>query len=354
MSSRPRLTVDLGALARNFRTLKAMAPGSEIAAVVKADGYGLGLEPVARTLRSAGARRFFVADAEEALALHGIVTDTPIYVLAGFAPGTETVFADPAIRPVLNTEAQVRAFAAAGGGHAALQLDTGMTRLGVPEAALDGLDAALAPVALDLVLSHLADADGPDPAPSRAQLRRFEAMKRRFPGVPSSLANSAGLFLGESFHHDLCRPGIAVYGGNPTPGRPNPMAAVVELDAQVLQIFTLDAAAGVGYGATFEAPAGARIATCAIGYADGLLRCTGNVATALAAGVEVPFAGRVSMDLLGLDVSAATGLREGDRVRLVWGPEGIDRLARAAGTIAYEVLVRLGDRVERRYVETRA
>ncbi len=350
MTARPRLTVDLDALASNYRTLQEMAPGADIAAVVKADAYGLGLEPVARTLWKAGARNFFTADVEEATLLRGHAPDARIYVLAGFAAGTETAFADPAVRPVLNTEAQVRAFAQAGGGAAILQVDTGMTRLGVPPAQLNALADALSRVDVDFLLSHLASADEPDAGFNRHQHGRFEEVRAHFPKVAHSLANSPGVFLDPDFHHHLCRPGIALYGGNPRPGRPNPMRPVVELDAQVLQIFELTEAARVGYGATFHAPAGARIATCAIGYADGLLRCTGNVGKALAAGVEVPFAGRVSMDLVGLDVSAVPTLREGDRVKLIWGPDGVDRLAAAAGTIAYEVLVRLGARVERRYV----
>ncbi len=352
MTARPRLTVDLEALAANYRRLCDLAPTAEIAAVVKADGYGLGLAPVARTLAASGARTFFVADAEEAAALRAILPAATIYVLAGFAPGTEPVFADPGIRPVLNTQAQVVAFAAGDRRPAAVQVDSGMTRLGVPLAALDGLDAALARIDLQLVISHLACADVEASDVNARQRRQFEAARQRVPAAAASLANSAGLFLGKAYHYDLCRPGIALYGGNPRPGGPNPMQAVVELDAQVLQVLHVEAAAQVGYGATYTAPAGARIATLAIGYADGLLRCTSNVATALAEDVEVPFAGRVSMDLLGLDVSAlrAAAVREGTRIKVIWGPDGIDRLAAAAGTIPYEVLVRLGPRVERHYL----
>ncbi len=355
MSARPRLTVDLAALAANYRRLRALAPTAEVAAVVKADGYGLGLGPVARALRRAGARRFFVADVEEAHALAALVPDAAIYVLGGFAPEAADGFDHPRIRPVLNTAAQVRAYAERAGQRrlpAALQVDTGMTRLGVPIAGLEGLGDALARLEVEWLVSHLACADAPDAVFSEAQRARFEEARRLLPGVPSSLANSAGMFHGRPFHYDLCRPGIALYGGNPQSGRPNPMAPVVELDAVVLQVHEVEGEAAVGYGATYRAAAGARIATLAIGYADGLLRCTGNRATASLAGVEVPYAGRVSMDLLGLDVTAVPreAACEGARAALIWGDDGVDRLARDAGTIPYEVLVRLGSRVERRYV----
>jgi len=354
VSARPRLTVDLDALARNWRRLCAEAPTAEIGAAVKADGYGLGLGPVARTLWRAGARHFFVADVEEGRALRALLSEARIHVLGGFAVGAGDAFAGSDLRPVLNTPAQVRAFRALppyARPPAAVQVDSGMTRLGLPIAAIDELRGELAELELDFLFSHLACADDADPAFSRAQRASFEAARRRLPHLPASFANSAGIFLGTDFHYDLCRPGIALYGGNPRPGRPNPMAPVVTLDAEIVQVHALDAEARVGYGATFRAPAGARIATAAIGYADGVLRCAGNRATARLAGVEVTVAGRVSMDLVGLDVTAVptAAAVEGARVELVWGPDGIDRLAVAAGTIPYEVLVRLGPRVERRY-----
>ncbi len=348
MSARPRLSVDLAALAANHARLRALVAPVDVAAVVKADGYGLGLAPVARTLFEAGARRFFVADVEEARALLPAVPAATVYVLGGYAHGSEAGFAGTPIRPVLDTFEQAERFAAAGGGACAVQVDTGMTRLGLAPAELTRLPAGLE---VEWLLSHLACADE-DAAFSDWQRRRFGEARRAVPGVPASLANSAGAFLGREFHCELYRPGIAVYGGNPTPGRPNPMAPVVELDAVILQVHAITAACKVGYGATYDAPPGARIATAAIGYADGLLRCAGNRATALVAGVEVPLAGRVSMDLVGLDVSAVPpgSVRPGDRAKLIWGADGIDRLARAAGTIAYEVLVRLGPRVERHYL----
>jgi alanine racemase len=354
VSARPRLTVDLDAVRANYRRLCAEAPGADVAAVVKADGYGLGLAPVARTLFAAGARRFFVADVEEADELAAILPEAVVYVLGGYAAGARDAFHGRRLRPVLNTPGQVRAFAALPSDRrppAALQVDTGMTRLGVPVAAIDALRHDLADLQLDFLVSHLACADDPDPGFSRHQRARFEAARRLVPHLSASLANSAGIFLGPDFHYDLCRPGIAVVGGNPRPGRANPMAPVVTLDAELLQVYALEGEARVGYGATYRAPAGARIATTAVGYADGVLRCVGNRGTARLAGVEVPLAGRVSMDLVGLDVTAVptAAAVEGARVELIWGADGLDRMADAAGTIPYEVLVRLGPRVERRY-----
>ncbi len=354
MSARPRLTVDLDAIGANYRRLGAEAAGAEVAAVVKADGYGLGLAPVARTLFDAGARRFFVADVEEADELQALLPAAVVYVLGGYATGARDAFCGRRLRPVLNTPGQVRAFAALPAHQrppAALQVDSGMTRLGLPVEAIEALRHDLAGLELDFLVSHLACADDPDPGFSRRQRARFEDARRLVPHLAASLANSAGIFLGPDFHYDLCRPGIAVFGGNPRPGRANPMAPVVTLDAELLQVYALESEARVGYGATYRAPAGARIATAAVGYADGVLRCVGNRATARLAGVEVPLVGRVSMDLVGLDVTAVptAAAVEGARVELVGGRDGLDRMAEAAGTIPYEVLVRLGPRVERRY-----
>lgn len=354
MSARPRLTIDLAALAQNYRRLQLEAPAAEMAAVVKADAYGLGLARVARTLAAAGARTFFVADVEEATALRAILPRVAIYVLGGYAVGARDAFAASDLRPVLNTPEQVRAFSrlpAHARPRAALQVDSGMTRLGLTLDALAGMQEELANLELDWLISHLACADDPASAFSRGQRARFEQARELVPMLKASLANSAGVFLGADFHYDLCRPGIAVYGGNPRPGHANPMTPVVTLDAEILQVYELTAEARVGYGATWRAPAGARIATAAVGYGDGILRCAGNRATARFAGVEVPLAGRVSMDLVGLDVSAVPSAAavEGARVELIWGPDGLDRLAEATGTIPYEVLVRLGPRIERRY-----
>jgi len=354
---RPRLTVDLDAIRANHRTLREKAPGAEVAAVVKADGYGLGAVPVARALAEDGVATFFVAKLEEALALRQALTGPRIFVLEGLAFEDSSAFVEHDSLPVLNHPGELERWTAEARRWdralpAALQIDSGMCRLGFAEAELLGLaPEAFVGIELVLVLSHLACAEDRAAAMNWRQLETFERLRRRVPRAPSSLANSAGIFLGADFHLDLCRPGIALYGVNPTPGEANPMQPVVTLEAPVLQVHALDAAGSVGYGATYPTRPGMRIATVGVGYADGLLRAAGAAATAMIGGVEVPLAGRISMDLASLDVS---GLPEGavvpgSVVALIGGPDGVDRFAAAAGTIGYEVLTRLGHRLERRY-----
>ncbi|WGF89693.1 alanine racemase [Marinivivus vitaminiproducens] len=353
---RPRLAVDLAAIASNWRRLCAEAPGVEMAGVVKADGYGLGAAKVAAALEAAGCRTFFVATLDEGLALRRAIPDRPIFVLNGLATGAEAEYSNAGLTPVLSTPSDVERCARLARGHAtrlraAIQLDTGMTRLGLGEAELARASDDLALLDPVLVMSHLASADEPDDPANRAQRERFETMTARWGGVRRSLANSPGVFLGPAWRFDLCRPGIALYGGHPNGQGANPMRAVVTLDAPVLQVHEPHDAVAVGYGGTYAAGPGRRIATVGIGYADGLIRAAGNTAYAMIGETRVPFAGRVSMDLLGLDISALPpgAVRTGTPVRIIGGPDGLDDLARAAGTIAYEVLTRLGPRFERVY-----
>ncbi|MCB1883973.1 MAG: alanine racemase [Geminicoccaceae bacterium] len=350
--------VDLGAVVANWRRLKDEAPGAETAAVLKAGGYGLGAAPVAKALRRAGCRTFYVARVEEGLALRADLGPTPaILVLEGALRGAEDMAAKDIV-PVLNQPLDLEVWSALARKlgrrlPAVLHLDTGMSRLGFSAAGFARVDRDDA-AAVDLrgLLSHLVAAEG-DAERSRRQRRDLMAAGALLPGVPLSLANSSGMFLGQDFHLALCRPGIALFGGNPTPGRPNPMRPVLRLTAPVLQVRRLDGPASVGYGATHAAPAGSLIATVGIGYADGYLRCLGGRSVARIDGVEVPVVGRVSMDLITVDATAldAGRVRPGVRAELVWGDDGVDRLAEAAGTIAYEVLTRLGPRIERRYLE---
>jgi len=201
-------------------------------------------------------------------------------------------------------------------------------------------------------MSHLVSAEVPDDPLNPAQRERFDGLRWRLPEAPASLANSSGVFLGRAFHYDLCRPGVALYGVNPTPGRENPMRPVVTLEAPVLQVHEVRSPGSVGYGATWRCAPGQRIATVPVGYADGYLRSASSRASAWIGGAEVPVAGRVSMDLITLDVSAlpAGAVVPGTTVTLIGGPDGVDRLAAASGTIGYEVLTRLGNRFGRRYI----
>jgi alanine racemase len=356
------LTIDLGALVENHRRLRRQAKGSEVAAVVKADGYGLGAKEVAAALWQDDVRRFFVAHPEEGLALRRHLPRATIFVLHGLQGGSGDTIADAGLVPVLNNPGELARYATLARRReqrlpAALQIDTGMCRLGFSAADLRDLASAdLQALDLQLVMSHLACAEETSNPLNEAQRACFERLRRLLPQAPASLANSSGIYLGQAFHCALCRPGVALYGVNPTPGRANPMAPVVTLEAPVLQVHEVAESGSVGYGATYRIAPGTRIATVPVGYADGYLRAASGRATARIAGQEVALAGRVSMDLISLDVSALpTGaVCPGTMVELIGGPDGVDRLAAAAGTIGYEVLTRLGSRFARRYIRPAA
>nr|WP_221237195.1 alanine racemase [Roseospira goensis] len=361
------LTVDLDALAGNWRRLQArLKPGTECGGVVKANGYGLGAVSVAHALYRAGCRTFFVAQLEEGLRVAPTLpADSRVFVLSGPTPGTEPEFSAARLIPVLNSREQIDRWAAHARGHpgdqaapAAIHVDTGMTRLGLSDAELAALRAdpgVLDGIAVRLVMSHLACADEPGHPLNAAQIAAFDAARPAFPGVPGSLANSSGVFLGPATHHDVARPGVALYGVNPTPGRPNPMAAVIRLQARVLQVRHVDAPATVGYGACHRSAAGSRIATVGVGYADGLPRASSGLIMGYVGATPVPLVGRVSMDLVTFDITsvpAETPVRPGDLIDLIGPFNPVDDLAARAGTIGYEILTTLGPRFARHHVGT--
>lgn len=351
------LDIDLGAIRANYRLLRARLGDAVCAAVVKADAYGLGASKVAPALAAEGARQFFVAHLDEAIALRWALPMAEVFVLNGLTVGAEAEFLAHRIRPVLNSLGQVDAWAAMArrGGRplpAALQIDTGMSRLGMPEtevAALADDAARLDGVSLRLVMSHLACAEQQDHAMNREQLARFEAGRRRLPPAPASLANSSGIFFGPDFHFDLARPGAAVYGLAPVAGAENPMRPVVRLMGRIVQVREIPAGARVGYGVTWTAPRTSRIATVAVGYADGYLRSLSRTATARFGDKTVPLVGTVSMDTATFDVTDVPEAVEGGMLELI-GAHTIDRLAAEAGTIGYEMLTSLGNRYARSYV----
>ena len=364
-STQAVLTIDLGALVANWRKLAGLVAPAACAAVVKADAYGVGLEPAIRALARAGCSTFFVAQASEgarARAALGDASPHRIYVLNGLLPGDDVLAAHAAHRltPVLCDVGQARAWAAfsrANGGplSAALQIDTGMNRLGVGLARLD--DAlAVEGLAIDLVMSHMVSSEDVGDAHNARQIAAFKSARDRFPGVAASLANSSAIFLPARPAFDLARPGYALYGGNPTPGQPNPMRAVVRLEAPILQLRDIGVGETVGYNGQWTARRPTRLATIGVGYADGLPRAL--MATdarpggdAIVGGVRCPFAGRVSMDLTVIDVTdASAGLRPGDMVELMGEAITVDDIGARAGTIGYEVLTSLGRRYFRRYV----
>ncbi len=350
------LTVDLAAIVANWQALTRQLLTVECAAVVKANAYGLGLKQVVAALAGAGCKTFFVADVAEARIVRARAKDAAIYVLHGFTQQCAEAFIELTARPVINSMTELAewdAFVAdrAWQGGAALHVDTGMNRLGVsPEEA-----AALAPRVqtqnhgIALLLSHLACADIPDHPLNAKQLQLFRGLRALYSGIPASLANSSGIFLGEATYFDLARPGAALYGINPTPDQPNPMNSVVELTGSIVQIRAVPREQTIGYGATWTARRNSRIAVVALGYANGLLRA-GSASdehpggAAIVAGKRCPIVGRISMDLLMLDVTDLPdgAVRRGDFATLIGGELGIDEVAAAAGTIGYEVLTRLG------------
>ncbi|MGB9388812.1 MAG: alanine racemase [Xanthobacteraceae bacterium] len=357
------LTIDLAAIVANWQALTRQLLTVECAAVVKANAYGLGLKPVVAAMADAGCKTFFVADIAEARIVRARAKDATIYVLHGFTLQCAEAFIELAARPVINSMTELAewdTFVAdrAWQGGAALHVDTGMNRLGVsPEEA-----AALAPRVqtqnhgIALLLSHLACADIPDHPLNARQLRLFRELRALYSGIPASLANSSGIFLGDATYFDLARPGAALYGINPTPGRPNPMNSVVELTGRIVQIRAVAREQTIGYGATWTARRNSRIAVVALGYANGLLRA-GSAGdehpggAAIVAGKRCPIVGRISMDLLMVDITdlADGAVRRGDFATLIGGELSIDEVAAAAGTIGYEVLTRLGVRCHLNY-----
>ena len=353
------LTVDLGAIRANYRLLRSRLGATACAAVVKADAYGLGAAAVAPALAAEGCRTFFVAHLDEALALRPLLPEAEIFVLNGLAAGAEPECAPHQVTPVLNSLAQVDAWAALGrrlgrAVPAALQVDSGTSRLGLGEAELDKLAASperLDGIQLRLVMSHLACAERQDHPMNREQLRRFGAARARLPKAPASLANSSGIFLGPDFHFDLARPGAALYGLAPVAGAASPMRPVVRLKGRIVQVREVAAGAAVGYGASWRTTGPRRIATVAVGYADGYLRSLGNRGTAFAGDAPVPLVGIVSMDTATFDVTDAPQAVEGGFLELIGPKNPVDALAAEAGTIGYEILTAIGERYARIYAD---
>lgn len=357
------LTIDLGALVANWQTLRRRATPAECAAVVKANAYGLGIEPVVHALAKEGCKTFFVAELSEARRVRAAAPDAAIYVLNGVMPGAGPEFSVLKAKPVISSTVELAewdAYCAASGwrGGAALHVDTGMNRLGVSinEAAALAHRIRAENHGIHLLMSHFACAEETDNPLNEKQIKLFREVRLLYRGIPASLSNSSGIFLGDAAHCDVVRPGVALYGVNPTPGKPNPMQPVVDLKVRVLQVRSVTRGDTVGYSATWTARRATRIAVIAAGYADGLSRASGSTdetpgGSAIVAGKLCPIAGRVSMDLTTIDVSDLPegAVRRGDMVTLIGDDLTLDEVARGASTIGYEILTSLGRRYHRVY-----
>jgi len=354
------LVINLSRIASNYRRLCEELGDVPCGACVKANGYGLGASQVGQALWAAGCRDFFVAIAAEGVALRRALPDARIHVFAGLSSAPASAFAEHQLIPVLNALGDVTAWRAFSSELPCdLHIDTGMSRLGFDEQEMVAIAAdpsLIEGINVDIVMSHLASADVENSLQSAAQRQEFEAGTATIcavhPGARRSLANSSGIFLGTDFHYDIARPGAAIYGINPTPWTESPMSQTIHLKGKILQTRFVDTPRTVGYGAAHAVTGPTRLATVGAGYADGYLRSLSGNGTAWIRNVEVPIVGRVSMDMVTVDITALQDdtAEVGEWVTLIGGDFDADATARAAGTIGYEILTSLGQRYQRRYI----
>jgi alanine racemase len=358
------LTIDLVAVKENWRRLKARAGSAECGAAVKGNAYGLGIDPVARALWDAGCRSYFVARPKEGEELRAILPEATIYVLDGLFAGQAEFYAKLNLCPALISTSEAREWSAFGRVYGrklpcAIHVDTGINRLGFSAAEFAALQEdsfTMEGLNVSLLMSHLACADDAGHPMNRRQAEAFKAVRARLPGVPASLANSSGIFLGDGFTHDLVRPGIALYGGNPTQKVANPMHAVAILEGTVMQLRAIGAGDTVGYGATWQAARPSLVAVLGAGYKDGVPRALSSreqqgPAQVFIGGRRCPVIGRVSMDMMAIDVTGLPpgSVARGTRAEILGRNIAIDEVASWAGTISYELLTRLGSRYARLY-----
>jgi len=359
-----QLSIDLGALARNWRALDKVSAGALTAAVVKADAYGTGIEMASKALHAAGARFFFVATPDEGLAVRAAVPDAHIFVLYGLYPGAANLYIRQNLMPVLSSMPMLdewinKCVERNEAYPAAFHFDTGINRLGfrLSEAAQVRERITALGFAPQMIMSHLACADQPSHEKNRTQLALFGSVMSQFPGIPASLANSAGLMTGRDYHFQMVRPGIALYGGRAVNGRKNPMQPVVTLHVPILQVTEGRTGETVGYGAAYALNRNSKLAVLGHGYADGFFRSLSGTnqrpgGKVFIRGKLCPVIGRISMDLTIVDItelgSDMPGPGEGAEVL---GPNvGVDDQADAAGTIGYEILTSLKGRYSRNYI----
>lgn len=355
-----RLTLNLAALASNYHLCRSMT-SAHVAAAVKANAYGIGMEHAARALITEGCDTFFVASLDEALSLRALDPAITIAVLGGPQIGAENDFTAHHIIPCLSSPDMIDRWQSYARTQdkklpVILHVDTGINRLGLSaDEAQQIIDNHERVSGLDIkiIMSHFACADEKDHPLNTLQADRFAALAAHFPAAEKSLCNSSGLFRNKDWHHDVVRIGYALYGGNPTPETNNPMQSVVTLEVPVLQIRAVKKGESIGYGASHVFDHDTTTATIGVGYADGFLRSASNSARVYWNGQACPVIGRVSMDLVTIDLGGVNGPPPvpGDFIEIIGPHQGVDDLATAAGTIGYEILTSLGTRYARLYRE---
>lgn len=343
--------------------MRDLSGSARCGAAVKANAYGTGAGQVAPRLAREGCKDFFVADANEGAALRPLLPDATIYVLNGVFEGSFAQILAHDLIPIINAPEQAAFWCSNADGRAyALHIDTGMNRLGLtPEQAATHSQSSAPPPCL--VMSHLACADDPGHPLNEHQIKLFDGIKSCFPGIEASLANSGGILLGTAVHHDLTRPGIALYGGEPVSGVANRIRTVVTAETRVLVIRHAKAGQTVSYGGAHKLARDSRIAVCGVGYADGFHRSGSGAGVPLRSavpqgaygainGVRIPVVGKITMDLTMFDVTdlPADAVNAGDWIELLGPAISLEETATAAGTISYELLTSLGRRHARSYV----
>ena len=358
---RGELVINLKNLQHNYRALNSLSSENcETAAVVKANAYGLGVEVVAPSLYSAGARTFFVATLDEGVQLRSILSDVKICILGGFWSPDAKSYAEYNLIPVLNSLSQINAYQDFAKKHkrvmpAILHFDIGMNRLGIPSEELEEIYCAdLGGIEVLYVMGHLSSSEEGGNPHNEAQRKRFEDIASHFPDIPKCLSNSGGVFLGDAFHYDLTRPGICLFGGCANEKMKDIIRPVISLHVPILQIHKAKKGETVGYNETYRIQNEADLAILPFGYADGVFRALGNVGFLYYSGYELPVRGRVSMDLIICDLKAIPQddfPKEGDMVEVIGASQSLDDFARSAGTISYEILTNLGRRYKRSIIE---
>ncbi len=355
-----KLVIDLEALRENYKKIAELVHPAAVSAVVKANAYGLGVQKVAEQLFSIGCKSFFVANLEEAIELRKILPYSEIHILNGLYKGWGKLLLEYNLKPVLNNFQQMELWLKMAKLvdrplPADIHIDTGMSRLGFLYEEIDEIAAKLTAnklIKTDIILSHLACASDPKHPTNKAQFNKFSQLTDKFNSKRFSLSASSGIFLGKNYHFDLVRPGIAIYGGNPTPSLPNPMKQVIQLKGKIVQTSRVSKGQTIGYGATFKATVPKDVATISIGYSHGVMRSLSNTGRVWISEFEAPILGRISMDLITVDISKIPSelTSIGTCVNLFGAHQTVDQVAKKAGTIDYEILTGLGQTSNKEYV----